>query len=206
MTPDETLRVLRTFDRAWAVEARKHNIRITCQRGCSACCSEPCYISRDEADLLVSRIPANELPGVRERTRAWLMVAELSGTLREETPHVLTYLSRGLTCPLLKNSVCLVYSARPLACRSHCAVGASDLCKANRMAQSYAVLPMPIVNAVRAMTLEGDHLGVWLSKLLLQIPMESAARVNVMGVQATVENILNAAQTEGHQREMLAKT
>ncbi len=194
MKPRETLEVLRTFDREWAAVMRQRDIQLACYRGCSACCSEPCYTSREEAALILTKIPALERKGVVDRTRTWASQAVASGILRQGTPHVQQYLSANLVCPLLKDNLCLVYAARPLACRSHCAVGVAVTCKVDRMNQKFAKAPALIVDATRQMMCEGDHLGVWLSKALLRESPDSAATVSVSRMEEIAQSILKVAE------------
>ena len=177
---------LQRFDREWAAEMAREGIVSTCSRGCAACCFEPVYASKLEARLALRYLPDAERPGVVERTRAWLTQAKASHMLEIAEPHVMDYLDAELACPFLQYNRCLVYANRPLGCRSHCAIGPAILCANNRLKQRYARSPKLIALAGAAIfskLSEGDHLGVWLSRLLLQASVQSKAHVSAGGKQ-----------------------
>jgi Fe-S-cluster containining protein len=173
---------LQRFDQEWAGEVAREKIVSTCSKGCSACCSEPVYCSKLEARLTLRYLPDAERPGVIERTRAWLTQAKATDILDIAEPHVMDYLACGLVCPFLKDKLCLVYPNRPFGCRSHCAVGPAIKCSTDRLHQTYARSPKLIAvtgAVIFSQQSEGDHLGVWLSRLLLQAPVQSEAHVSV---------------------------
>lgn len=176
------------FDVRWAQEVQSRGIVVTCQRGCSACCWEPCYTSPAEARLALSKVPAPERADVVQRTRLWLAKAQKSGILEVPEPHVMAYKAVGLACPLLKDNLCLTYAHRPFACRSHCAVGPSDLCRINRLNQTYTHSPEMVWSTGCDIFMgsgAGDHLGVWLARLLLRLPVRSSAYVDIDSLCAT---------------------
>jgi uncharacterized protein len=93
--------------RTMEIEAQNHSW--PCRKGCSDCCrslaSEP-RIAPDEWILLFAAIES--LP-VETRETIYLGIRESSGA------------ARPLTCPLLdlQTGACLVYEARPVACRAY---------------------------------------------------------------------------------------
>ncbi len=154
---------------------RNPGFKVTCSKGCSACCSEAVYVLADEAKLIIRSIPPEELAGVTERTRAWLERAKTSKMLEAHIPHVFAYRSAQLVCPLLKDGLCLVYANRPLGCRGHNAIGEPKLCENinDRLTQKF-VNAIEYINEARDTLMngskrpvEGDHLGVFLSRKLL---------------------------------------
>lgn len=170
------------FDHRWQQEMAKQKVVSTCSKGCSACCSEPVYTSKAEARLALAKLPGVERSTVADKTRSWLALAQSSGILANPEPHVMDYLAVGLPCPLLKDNLCLVYKYRPFACRSHCATRPAEFCSSARLQQQYARSP-ELIAATGAFIFhensEGDHLGIWLARLLLQSPARSAAHVSV---------------------------
>jgi len=181
MKPERQIaEALQRFDRQWAAEMAREGVVFSCSRGCAACCREPIYCTKQEARLALRYLPDAERPGVIERTRAWLAQAKASHILEIGEPHVMDYLDAELPCPFLLYDRCLVYPNRPLGCRSHCATGPAILCATNRLAQRYARSPRLLVSVSMAIFnehSEGDHLGVWLSRLLLQASIQSQAHV-----------------------------
>jgi hypothetical protein len=170
------------FDHRWNQEMAKQKVVSTCSKGCSACCSEPVYTSKAEARLALSKLPGVSLPWVTGQTRSWLATAQASGILDNPEPHVMDYLAVGLPGPFLKDKLCLVYKYRPLGCRSHCATLPAEFCSTARLQQRYARSPELLAKAGQAIfaaSPTGDHLGVWLARLLLQAPVQSAAHVSV---------------------------
>lgn len=173
------------FDHRWHLEMAKQKIVSTCSKGCSACCSEPVYASKGEARLALSKLPEVSLPSVKDKTRSWLATAQASGILANPEPHVMDYLAVGLPCPLLEANLCLVYKYRPFGCRSHCAIRPAEFCSSARLQQQYARSPELIAATGAAIfheNSEGDHLAIWLARLLLQSPVHSAAYVSAAGV------------------------
>lgn len=130
---------------------------------------------------MVKSIPTLEVDGVKERTRQWVEKAEASGLLKEKLPSAFDWLSFKMVCPLLKNGLCLVYDNRPFGCRSHNAIGDPALCHSaeGRKTQKYFNCPeleqMTMTTLLAASPLV-DHLGVFLSEMLLNRPVPSAAR------------------------------
>ena len=181
-----TAEALALFDQRWATQIAQHKITVTCFKGCSACCSEPVYVTKDEARLTLARLPDADRPEVAQRTNDWLVKAQANGILDDPEPYVMSYLAVGLVCPLLKDNLCRVYPYRPFACRSHCAVGPASRCASDRMAQRYARSSALIVQTgaqLYHICSEGDHLGVWLARLLLQSPVRSQAHTSADGLK-----------------------
>lgn len=184
---NELQRTYIRFDYLQAQTFQTSGDRITCHKGCSACCSEPIWVFGLEAKAAIKAIPPDELSGVVERTRQWAAKAAASGILKEKEPHVLAYRKVGLTCPLLKDNLCLVYNQRPIGCRSHCAIGDSKLCGSDdtRLQQTFAWARglthktcMVIMSQVKP-PYTGAHLGVFLAEKLLNLKLESNASLEI---------------------------
>lgn len=166
----------KVFDYRFSEVMKSHQeFKVTCRKGCFACCSEALYVVADEAKLAIKSIPAEELAGVTERTRTWLDRARTSKMLEARIPHVFAYRSAQLVCPLLKDGLCLIYANRPLGCRGHNAINDPKLCDniKDRLTQKF-VNAIELINEARDTMLlgskrpvEGDHLGVFLARKLL---------------------------------------
>lgn len=122
----------------------QHNIE--CKKGCSDCCShwvEDVYCF--ESEMIVSYIKENYPEKIERIQTAALEDEELFLTLYEELIGLegdnfdeydelqLLHLFRKLNrpCPLLENGKCLVYSIRPLTCRTFFSMN-SQLCECGK--------------------------------------------------------------------------
>lgn len=152
---------------------------ITCGGiGCSACCSEPVLSTRQEAELVLIGMSAEEQTRLRVAMLAWLGKAWGTGQLKRETPDAFAYRAAKLPCPLLDAAGgCSVYEKRPIACRAHVAIGPVKKCFNDmaRREQEYCTSPELLMRAVveeaepeaKSLLLVSDLLHVWLCELLL---------------------------------------
>lgn len=163
-----------------------------CKKGCFACCDEPVYVERREAELIVETIRAMP-PEEQERITSLLRQAveklkAAPDVLKADEPHVLKYRALKITCPLLKDGACSIYPDRPFGCRAHIALRPSAFCEddAKRLQQQYMVIPDPINGLLAAImscdngVLEMEHLILFLSELLLGESIESGSRQMVV--------------------------
>jgi Fe-S-cluster containining protein len=124
------------------VEARGE--RVSCAKGCSACCrAQPVPITPPEAlalSRLVERLPEPRRSAVRsafatavERLRA----ADLYNAYMRREPNLTRegaravarrYIALALTCPFLEQDVCSIYNDRPFVCRQYHVTSPPDLC------------------------------------------------------------------------------
>src|SRR3990172_964194 len=89
----------------------------SCRRGCSACCSEPVYTERREAEHAIEamkKLPQEEQEAILGRLRAWLEKIRGQAILKQEQPDVIEYRKLRLPRPLLHpaNGDCLGYANR----------------------------------------------------------------------------------------------
>lgn len=118
------------------VEAAGH--RVTCAKGCGACCRQLVPISALEARelvKLVERMPEPRRTVVKQR------FAEIRRRLEQDAPHLLPhllnpqdapepvletlgddYFALGMACPFLEGESCSIYADRPTACRQYLVV------------------------------------------------------------------------------------
>jgi Fe-S-cluster containining protein len=166
-------------DRLWAAALSKHGMKSPCCKGCSACCSEPVIAGIEEAKLIRGAIPPDQLEAVKTRTKEWHEKFSSSSVAETAVPHVMAYKAVNLPCPLLNGEgLCIVYKDRPLACRTHNALGPAALCSQDRMRQTYAQ-SKHIDVLTGALTLGSgklvDHLGILLHRLLFDSRARSPA-------------------------------
>ncbi len=151
--------------------------------GCFGCCKEPTYVEKREAAWVLWQLTATQRDELKARVTTWWREFQAAGFHRksgdEEThPWMFRYRSRNLYCPLLAAGECSVYAQRPIACRTHFAVGDPIRCFSDveRRAQQYLIVGEIGQISARAIQImmegekrpkaEFDHLGVWLAKLL----------------------------------------
>lgn len=140
-------------------QARKGGARVSCAKGCSACCRrQPVPVTPAEARALASRVkglpPARRLH-VEQRfadATAHLRSAGLFDLFMRETPldspaqartAATAYMALGLACPFLEDEACSIHAQRPFVCRQYLVSSPPALC-ADPLQQPVAVLPMPV--------------------------------------------------------------
>jgi Fe-S-cluster containining protein len=116
--------------------------KISCQKGCSACCRQPIPLAEIEAYQiagLVENLPEPRRTEIKRRFDAagrhfqeigWFekldKCAYLSKEEREKV--ILEYFDENVACPFLEDSVCSIYEERPLACREYLVTSPAENC------------------------------------------------------------------------------
>lgn len=169
-----------------------NKVTLPCCRGCSACCYEPVYADRSEAELAVaalSQLSRNVRKDVRERVKAVLETVKASGLLKEEQPSAFEYRKLRVPCPFLDltNGECRIYKNRPIGCRSHIALKPRDWCEDDekRKKQQFMVNPeftWPATQeiAVANRELVMDHFILLLAEVMEIEEVWSEARMKIM--------------------------
>jgi|SRR5215467_2104461 len=110
------------------------DVRTTCKRKCHHCCHHPFLISVAEGVLLYRWLHEHgQWTALRKR-------------IEETRDKVLglsfdVWLLSDLPCPLLRDSECSAYEARPLRCRITYSIGDPDLCRPNELGVATPILP-----------------------------------------------------------------
>src|SRR5512146_319059 len=78
----------------------RYRDRIACRKGCDGCCRHISLFRVEAVNLAMAlrQLPGGDVSRIREKARAS---------------------SPDGPCPLLENGACLLYSARPIICRTH---------------------------------------------------------------------------------------
>jgi len=163
---------------------------LSCSKGCSACCSEPLAATEPEMLLMLSKLSAEQLAEVKERTQVWLAKAQAMGLDdMDDAPNAFVYRAHNLECPFLKNKMCIAYHQRPLGCRAHMAIGPRQACEDLnlRPKQKFCYMPelleaanMRLINAVidgagplaEKIFLDMGHLGSLLARHFKLVEVE----------------------------------
>ena len=111
--------------------ARREGLKISCTKGCGACCRQLVPISPTEARDLgaqVAALPPQRATELRQRFADALSRIESAGlplqgpsTTDKEAyrEYGLAYFRQGVACPFLENESCSIHPNRPLVCREY---------------------------------------------------------------------------------------
>ena len=111
--------------------ARREGLRISCAKGCGACCRQLVPISPTEARhlaALVAAMPPERAAQVRQRFAEALSKMQAAGLLPHGDPFPdklayrefgLAYFRQGVACPFLHEESCSIHRDRPLVCREY---------------------------------------------------------------------------------------
>ena len=136
--------------------AEEAGAKITCRKGCGACCRQLVPISEIEVESIRALVDALPEPRRAEviarfdRARQQLSEAGLLDTLRapDRVPseHLRSlgnvYFEQRIACPFLEDESCSIHQDRPLACREYL-VTSPAVCCANPTAETVHLVPMP---------------------------------------------------------------
>lgn len=112
-------------------QARRAGHRISCAKGCGACCRQLVPVSPTEARnlaALVDALPSERAAEVRNRFKEALSRIEAAGLPPRGHPdtdkaayreYSLAYFRQGIACPFLHEESCSIHPERPLVCREY---------------------------------------------------------------------------------------
>ncbi|MGK2927539.1 MAG: YkgJ family cysteine cluster protein [Lysobacterales bacterium] len=123
-------------------QASERELKVSCRKGCGACCRQLVPVTPAEARLLahiVSGLPDAAQAVIRERFRQTVQSLQDAG-LEERAMNyhklpspevralVFEYFQLGITCPFLEEESCSIHPLRPLACREYLVVSSPEHC------------------------------------------------------------------------------
>lgn len=190
---------------------RKRGHKVPCADGCAACCYEPVYVERREAQALVDAL-AGQREELTRRTQEWWNAFFQGGFNSKVRPRkgegyaaLLAYRSARLACPVLRSNLCSAYATRPVSCRSHLALGSRRGCEDNELrtkqqfveidSEAHVVALYAIDPESTKVLLEFDHLGIWLGHILLGKKERSAAGEDRFLDNVAIESWLQGRRT-----------
>lgn len=119
-------------------QAEAQGERVSCRKGCGACCRQLVPITAAEAHALrelIAALPAARRAAILARFadgRRVLDEAGLLGTLRDRPDRVqalgLEYFRQGIPCPFLEDEACSIHADRPIACREYLVTSPAEHC------------------------------------------------------------------------------
>jgi Fe-S-cluster containining protein len=124
-------------------QANERGLKISCEKGCGACCRQLVPISRPEARLLaqlVEELPEPRRSEIKARFEAAVQRLAESGlgsdTINfhlippaERIPLAKSYFELEIACPFLEDESCSIHPQRPLVCREYLVVSSPRYCQ-----------------------------------------------------------------------------
>ena len=161
--------------------AEEEGSKISCKKGCGACCRQLVPISATEARRI--RDLVNDTPEPRrsqilarfEAARKLLDEAGLLGRLMEPDKIAQDesgklghqYFSMGIPCPFLEDESCSIHADRPIACREYLVTNPAENC-ARPTAETVQCIKMTVKasTALRLLTLRSPRDDTWVPLIL----------------------------------------
>jgi Fe-S-cluster containining protein len=137
--------------------------KISCTRGCGACCRNLVAISEVEARRIrsvIENLPEPRRSTVRSRFAEARQRLERAGLLEklqaadqwtdaDYTVLVGTYFQQGIPCPFLEEESCSIYEERPITCREYLVTSPPEYCaRLGSEGVRRVRLPLRVFNAV----------------------------------------------------------
>ncbi len=123
-----------------AAKVEQAGHRISCQKGCGACCRQMVPVSPAEArhlTALVEAMPAGRRAAVRARFKSAQETLGKAGLGEPGHPEAdkcayrafgLGYFRMGVACPFLEEESCSIHADRPLVCREYLVTSPAAAC------------------------------------------------------------------------------
>jgi Fe-S-cluster containining protein len=161
-------------------DAETEAAKVSCKKGCGACCRQLVPISEVEAHQLrdlVDDMPEPRRSEIRARFGAERLRLQKSGLLEkllmperlrpeERTLFALDYFIQGIACPFLEEESCSIYNDRPIPCREYLVVSPAENCaKPSPDAVKCLKIPAEVSRAVRCFNPEQSP-GRWVPLIL----------------------------------------
>ncbi len=124
--------ILRLHKRVDAHHAKGHDLgRVSCTRGCSACCKQIVVAELSEAEYILERNPAAVTRAAAKLLEQARIAAQLPGDLDGEEGTAAAadaYWQLDMPCAFLEDGLCSIYEDRPIPCRTHFVLSDPALC------------------------------------------------------------------------------
>lgn len=137
--------------------AEAEGARVSCKKGCGACCRQLVPIAEAEARAvrdLIEAMPEPRRSAVRARFADARRRLEQSGVLQllldrdrwsdgDGRSIGLRYFSQGVACPFLEDESCSIHPDRPIACREYLVTSPAENC-ARPGPDTVTMVPVPL--------------------------------------------------------------
>jgi Fe-S-cluster containining protein len=163
--------------------------RVTCAKGCSACCrAQPVPVTPPEAHALLLLVEAMPAPRRRELEARFadrverLRDAGLADAFLHRDPALdadgartlaRDYFALGLVCPFLQDDACSIHPQRPFVCRQYLVTSDPALC-ADPFANPVDVIPMPLQAATAMLSAASQAMATPQHTVPLTLALEHA--------------------------------
>lgn len=131
--------------------------KISCQKGCAACCRQAIPLSEIEAYEISAAVEAMPEPRRAELKKrfetAWHHFADIGWFERldasskmspkERDRMVVEYFDQKVDCPFLEDECCSIHQTRPLACREYMVTSPAENCW-NLSAEAVRMVELPV--------------------------------------------------------------
>lgn len=154
--------------------------RISCTKGCGACCRQLVPISEAETHWIrevVESLPEPQRQRVLDRFEAAVSrladrgllepLENLGGMDKEQRRRTgLEYFSQSIDCPFLEQGACSIHGKRPISCREYLVTSPAENCSSPNAADVRCVdVKVKVSNGV-ARALSSDGRPVWVPLIL----------------------------------------
>ena len=123
-------------------KVHKQGVKISCKKGCGACCRQHVPISPAEARLMTAIVENMPDPGRSEIKKRFVQALQRlreSGIMdqamnyhrlseKETGAMVKDYFELGIACPFLQDESCSIHPFRPLICREYLVISSPSHC------------------------------------------------------------------------------
>jgi len=135
--------------------AEKSGTKVSCRKGCGACCRQSVPIAEVEAfkvARLIENLPEPRRSKIKQRfenasrhfrQNGWFEKLQNCPDDEELKKIALEYFYQGVPCPLLENESCSIHRERPLACREFLVSSPPENC-ADPSPETVDVIPQPV--------------------------------------------------------------
>lgn len=164
-------------------EVEKAGHKISCTKGCGACCLQLVPISAVEArevGKVVERMPEPRRSEVKQRFAEASKRLDEAGLLprlrdpdtfeqRQMQSLDLEYFALRIPCPFLEDESCSIYEDRPIACREYLVVSAAEHCSEPTPVNVRAISPLaePVATRIPSSDVTADGRRVaWVPLIL----------------------------------------
>lgn len=191
-------------DRAVTADKREGH-KVSCKKGCGACCRQLAPVSAPEAFRLadfVLALPAARRDAFLARIDAVDSAVEAAGLMQEleamargvmpakQDEFARRYFAQRIPCPFLHEESCSVHEERPMICRSYLVTSPAELCSLEAR-PGLRTIPMP------------PSLSPALSRAAARLSSEAAAVIPLSIAMRWVDQHAELGQREWPARELM---
>lgn len=154
---EKTYKYIDYFIDLLITEANKQNTPVECRKGCAKCCYQPVFMLPYEAIFIIRFLNKYYKEKI---TDIKLMCEKKHNITSVLSPNKL--LSHRQECPFLRKNTCIIYPARPMACRIYLSYSQKSCENSFNNPEDKAIYPRLLEIALKA----GQYLNEGIAKFL----------------------------------------